>query len=79
MKISISPNGQWLTKSGRSACAHANGKYVTAEQAGSLPLIANRTAIGPWEQFDQINLGGGDIAVRAHANGRYVTAEQMGS
>ena len=59
--------------------AHANGKYVTAEQAGRLPLIASRTAIGPWEQFDQINLGGGYIALRAHANGRYVTAEAAGT
>jgi GH25 family lysozyme M1 (1,4-beta-N-acetylmuramidase) len=59
--------------------AHANGRYVTAEKAGSLPLIANRTAIGSWEQFDQINLGGGYIALRAHANGRYVTAESAGS
>ena len=59
--------------------AHANGRYVTAEHAGSLPLIANRTAIGVWEQFDQIDLGGGYIALRAHANGRYVTAEDAGS
>lgn len=31
--------------------AHANGRYVTAEQAGSLPLTASRTAIGSWESF----------------------------
>jgi GH25 family lysozyme M1 (1,4-beta-N-acetylmuramidase) len=59
--------------------AHANGRYVTAEQAGSLPLIADRSAIGPWEQFDQVDAGGGDIALRAHANGRYVTAEHAGT
>jgi GH25 family lysozyme M1 (1,4-beta-N-acetylmuramidase) len=59
--------------------AHANGRYVTAEDAGSKPLIANRTAIGTWEQFDQIDLGGGYVALRAHANGRYVTAEDAGS
>jgi hypothetical protein len=34
--------------------AHANSKYVTAESAGAAPLIANRTAIGPWEEFDSI-------------------------
>jgi hypothetical protein len=28
---------------------HADGQYVTAESAGAQPLIANRTAIGPWE------------------------------
>ena len=59
--------------------AHANGRYVTAENAGAKPLIANRTAIGAWEQFDQINLGGGYIALRAHANGRYVTADSAGA
>nr|WP_168532387.1 hypothetical protein [Streptomyces sp. RPA4-2]QIY66725.1 hypothetical protein HEP85_41360 [Streptomyces sp. RPA4-2] len=32
-----------------------NGDYVTAENAGADPLIANRTAIGPWEEFDLIN------------------------
>jgi beta-glucosidase len=54
--------------------AHANGKLVTAENAGAAALIANRTAIGPWEQFDQVDAGDGMIALRAHANGRYVTA-----
>jgi len=29
----------------------ANGKYVTAEDGGASALIANRTAIGPWEKF----------------------------
>jgi lysophospholipase L1-like esterase len=55
--------------------AHANGQYVTAESAGAKPLIANRAAIGTWEQFDELDLGNGLIALRAHANGRYVTAE----
>jgi hypothetical protein len=61
-----------------SLLANANHRYVTAENAGRSPLIANRTAIGVWEQFDQINVGGGFIALRAHANGRYVTAENAG-
>ena len=34
--------------------AHANGKIVTADNAGASPLIANRTAIGPWETFVMI-------------------------
>jgi beta-glucosidase len=54
--------------------AHANGRLVTAENAGAAALIANRDAVGPWEQFDEIDLGGGTIALRAHANNRYVTA-----
>ncbi|GAB3871103.1 hypothetical protein GCM10027610_134020 [Dactylosporangium cerinum] len=54
--------------------ARANGKLVTAENGGNAALIANRTAVGPWEQFDRIDLGGGRVALKAHANGRYVTA-----
>ncbi len=59
--------------------AHANGDIVTADNAGGSPLIANRTAIGPWEQFDEIDLGNGTIALRAHANGDIVTAENAGT
>jgi Ricin-type beta-trefoil lectin domain/Cellulase (glycosyl hydrolase family 5)/Ricin-type beta-trefoil lectin domain-like len=32
--------------------AHSDGDYVTAENAGASSLIANRTAIGTWEEFD---------------------------
>jgi hypothetical protein len=31
--------------------AGASGRYVAAENAGTSPLIANRTAIGLWERF----------------------------
>ncbi len=33
-----------------------NGEYVCADNAGASPLIANCTAIGQWESFDQIRL-----------------------
>jgi beta-glucosidase len=59
--------------------AHANNMIVTADNAGASPLIANRTAIGPWESFDEIDLGNGNIALRAHANGDIVTAENAGA
>ncbi|WP_327288198.1 hypothetical protein [Streptomyces sp. NBC_01198] len=59
--------------------AHANGDYVTADNAGAAPLIANRTSIGPWEQFDEIDQGGGYIALLAHANNKYVTADNAGA
>jgi lysophospholipase L1-like esterase len=59
--------------------AHANGMYVTAENAGAAALIANRTAIGTWEEFDELDQGNGNIALRAHANGMYVTAESDGA
>jgi hypothetical protein len=32
--------------------AHVNSQIVTAESDGVQPLIANRTAVGPWEEFD---------------------------
>jgi hypothetical protein len=57
----------------------ADNDYVTAEDAGADPLIANRTAVGLWERFDVIDAGNGDIALRAQANGRYVTAENAGA
>jgi lysophospholipase L1-like esterase len=59
--------------------AHANGLYVTADDAGASPLIANRTAIGPWEQFDELDQGSGNIALRAHANELIVTADNAGA
>jgi lysophospholipase L1-like esterase len=59
--------------------AHANGDIVTADNGGGSPLIANRTAIGFWEQFDEIDEGNGAIALRAHANGLIVTADNAGA
>jgi lysophospholipase L1-like esterase len=59
--------------------AHANGHLVTAENAGASCLIANRTAIGTWEQFDLINNPDGSVSFRAHANGDIVTADNGGS
>jgi hypothetical protein len=35
--------------------AHADNDIVTADSGGTSPLIANRTAIGPWEEFDLIH------------------------
>jgi len=58
-----------------SLLARANNMYVTAEKRGSAALIANRGAVGPWEQFDLISRGGDNIALRAHANNLYVCAE----
>jgi glucose/arabinose dehydrogenase/PKD repeat protein len=58
--------------------ARVNSQYVTADNGGSSPLIANRAAIGPWEQFDRIDLGNGNIALRARANGLIVTADPAG-
>src|SRR5438874_6443890 len=58
--------------------AHANGKYVTADNGGTSPLIANRTAIGGWEQFDEV-LPAALVSLKAKANGLFVTADDGGS
>ncbi|MCA1675473.1 MAG: N-acetylmuramoyl-L-alanine amidase, partial [Actinobacteria bacterium] len=59
--------------------AEVNNRYVVAENAGGAPLIANRTAIGLWEQFSLVDVGGGYVALRSRANGLYVTAENAGN
>jgi hypothetical protein len=38
-----------------SLLAKANTMHMTAENTGASSLIANRTAIGTWEQFTLIN------------------------
>jgi hypothetical protein len=55
----------------------ANGQYVCAESGGNDVLVANRDAIGPWEQFTiietsepaQIRLRAGGSWVHTPANG----------
>lgn len=54
-----------------------NGRYLVAEGGGGGALNANRTAIGSWETFKVINLGGNQIALQT-ANGHYVVAEGGG-
>ena len=69
-----------ITSSGViSLRAHANGDIVTADNAGASPLIANRTAVGQWEQFDLINNADGSVSFRAHANNDIVTADNAGA
>jgi hypothetical protein len=50
----IAPSGA-STSSVISLRAHANNMIVTADNGGSSALIANRTAIGTWEEFDLIH------------------------
>jgi hypothetical protein len=59
--------------------AMANNMIVTADNAGASPLIANRTAVGTWEQFDMLDAGNDVIALRAHANNMIVTADNAGA
>lgn len=55
----------------------ANGKLVCAENAGASPLISNRDAVGPWEQFEMVQNGDG-FALKSIANGKYVSVDDEG-
>ena len=55
--------------------ARANNTFVSAENAGASPLVANRAAASTWEQFRVIDNGDGTIALQAVVNSRYVTAD----
>jgi hypothetical protein len=55
--------------------ASANGTFVSAENAGASPLVANRAAASTWEQFRPIDNGDGTISLQAVVNGLYVTVD----
>lgn len=55
--------------------SRANLSFVTAENAGSSPLIANRTLAGWWENFEVVAGGSGSVCLRAPVNGRYVAVQ----
>ena len=55
--------------------ASANNSFVAAENAGAAPLVANRTSVSTWEQFEVIDNPDGTISLRAAANGLYVMAD----
>jgi alpha-L-fucosidase 2 len=59
--------------------SHANNLYVAADNAGAAPLIAKNTAIGSWEQFEQVDAGNGNIGLRSRVNGKIVSAENAGA
>ncbi|WNM41967.1 S8 family serine peptidase [Micromonospora halotolerans] len=59
--------------------ARVNGRYVTAESAGTKPLIARGTSIGAWEKYDVVDAGSGLVGLRARANNKFVTAESAGA
>ncbi|MEW2385882.1 PKD domain-containing protein [Micromonospora sp. NPDC047707] len=54
-------------------------RFVTADPAGTKPLIANSTTAGSNERFDLVDLGGGRVALFAHANRRFVVADAAGT
>ncbi|WP_426507284.1 beta-propeller fold lactonase family protein [Dactylosporangium sp. McL0621] len=50
----------------------SNLRYVTAEDQGRRPAIANRTAVGAWEGLELFDYGGGAVALRSKANGLFL-------
>src|SRR5215475_5360643 len=57
--------------------ASATGRFVSADQARGAfaPLVADRTAVSGWEQFQVIDAGGGFIALKSIGTGRFVSAD----
>ncbi|MET8232000.1 ThuA domain-containing protein [Micromonospora sp. NPDC005298] len=66
------------TTSGSTLRARANNQFVSAPNA-TTPLIANRSTAGTTERFDLVDLGNGNVALRAKGNGQYVAAENAGA
>ncbi len=58
--------------------ASANGLFVSADQNRGTwaPLVADRSAVDAWEQFQVVDAGGGFIAFRSVGTGLYVSADQ---
>ncbi|MDB6066993.1 MAG: coagulation factor 5/8 type domain protein [Pedosphaera sp.] len=59
--------------------ALANGKYVTAANGGTNALIAQSAAVGTAEQFNIIDMGGGNVALQSLVNAQYVCADNNGA
>jgi beta-glucanase (GH16 family) len=55
--------------------ASANNTFVSAENAGASPLVANRATASTWEQFHLIDNGDGTTSLQAVANGLFVTVD----
>jgi len=58
--------------------ASATGLFVSADQNRGTwaPLVADRTSVAAWEQFQVVDAGGGFIAFRAIGTGLFVSADQ---
>ena len=58
--------------------ATSSGLFVSADQARGTwaPLVADRSAVDAWEQFQVIDAGSGFIALRAIGTGLFVSADQ---
>jgi beta-glucanase (GH16 family) len=55
--------------------ASADNEFVSADNAGASPLVANRATVSTWEQFQLIDNGDGTISLQSGINGLYVTVD----
>ena len=55
--------------------AAANGRFVSAENAGADPLKASRDAVGTWEQFQVLSNTDGTVSFLSAISGKYVSAD----
>lgn len=58
--------------------ATSSGLFVSADQnrGAWAPLVADRSSVDAWEQFQVVDAGGGFIAFRAIGTGLFVSADQ---
>jgi len=54
-------------------------RIASSSTAGSQPVIATSSSDSTAQQFDVLDAGNGNIALRAHANGMLITAENAGT
>ena len=58
--------------------AQSDNLFVTAENGGNAPLVANRTGASTWEEFQVVDGGNETVALKSLANGQYVSAGGAG-
>jgi fibronectin type 3 domain-containing protein len=56
-----------------------NGQYVTADNNGTNPLIAESASVGISQQFKVVDAGGGNIGLQALVNNEFVCADSGGA
>jgi beta-glucanase (GH16 family) len=55
--------------------ASANNTFVSADNAGASPLVANRPTVSSWESFQVVDNGDGTIALKSIINNLFVTVD----
>lgn len=64
-----------FTEGWSSLRANANSKFVSADNSGAEPLVANRDVDGDWERFKIIEHSDGTISLLSMSNNKFVQAD----